>query len=269
MNEELTHAQLIPMNGAQPDTANALPVQFNPATLKVGLSNTLKADDHGAGRDTAAQFVDKSSSSLTVDLIFDTTLDNSDVRLKTKAIADRFMKPRDEGGDKPKAPKKCLFQWGAFTFEGMVESYDETLDFFAPEGIPLRATLALKLKEDRFQFETRAVQAQKRATPKFSPSGPKTSVDRSTQAAGQPATDWRATALFNGIESPRLPGVPGMAVPGGATASVTGATAGARAGTGFRFGSSASLGTGIAGAFGAPSGVTGTAALRGSTRNAG
>lgn len=262
MSEDLTRAQLIPMNGTQPDTGHALPVQFNPATLKVSLSNTLKADDQGGGRDTAAQFVDKSSSSLSVDLIFDTTLDNGDVRLKTKAIADLFMKPRDDGGDKPKAPKRCLFQWGAFTFEGMVESYDETLDFFAPEGIPLRATLALKLKEDRYQFDTRAVKAQKRATPKFVPSGPQTSIDRSTQAGGRPAADWRVTAMFNGIESPRMPGVTGVAVPqvGIATSGSVRGTAAARVGSGFSFGDSASVGTAIAGAFDAQIGVGGTTA---------
>lgn len=247
MSEDITRAQLIPMNGTQPDTAKALTVQFNPATLKVGLSNTLKADDKGEGRDTAAQFVDKSSSSLSVDLIFDTTLESTDVRLQTKLIAERFMKPRDDGGDKPKAPQRCLFQWGAFTFEGMVETYDETLDFFAPEGIPLRATLSLKLKEDRYQFETRDVKAQKRATPKFAPSSPQTSVDRSTQAAGRPGADWRVTAMFNGIESPRLPGVSGMAVPQAA------ATAGAPSGAGFSFGASTRVGTGIAGAFDAAS----------------
>ncbi|HKK04884.1 MAG TPA: hypothetical protein VKA50_03450 [Gammaproteobacteria bacterium] len=263
MSEEITRAELIPMNGNRPDTAKRLPVQFNPATLKVGLSNTLKADDKGEGRDTAAQFVDKSSSTLSVDLIFDTTPDNTDVRKQTKEIAERFMKPRDEGGDKPKAPQRCLFQWGAFTFEGMVETYDETLDFFAPEGIPLRATLSLKLKEDRYQFETRDVKAQKRATPKFSPSAPQTSVDRTTQAAGRPGADWRATAMFNGIESPRLPGVNGIAVP--QTAMTAGA--GASAGIGFRYGASARVGSAIAGAFVTQDGsATATGVLNGRRR---
>ena len=71
---DLERAKLIPVSGTNntPDMDNAVDVQFNPVTLRVNLSNTLKANQ-SQGNSRAAQFVDKSSSTLTVELIFDTT----------------------------------------------------------------------------------------------------------------------------------------------------------------------------------------------------
>src|SRR5687768_2406752 len=71
---ELERAQLIPVSGTNdtPNLDEAIDVQFNPVTLRVSLSNTLKANqNHDSSR--ASQFVDKSSSTLTVELIFDTS----------------------------------------------------------------------------------------------------------------------------------------------------------------------------------------------------
>ena len=299
-------AKLIPVSGAndQPEMDAAVDVQFNPATLKVSLSNTLRENPRG-GNSRSAQFVDKSSSSLAVELIFDTThIDSqaeaiyreraqaegrdrqavapgSDVRLLTKPIAETFCKPV-ESGDQMQAPQRCLFQWGAFEFLGMVDSFDETLDFFSPEGRPLRATVALKLSEARYQFRNRDVEQAERATPTLSPTG-----NRSDEGPGQDAApvqsgaagkpqDWRDTALYNGIENPRLPAASVLATPSvslGASVGIgvgmgagvsAGASVSAAAGIGigagthiqatppaFRFGASGTLGTGIEGAFGA------------------
>src|SRR5262249_26256060 len=42
--------------------------------------------------------------------------------------------------------------WGTFTFTGISDSFRETLDFFSPEGVPLRSTVALSLKEQPNEF---------------------------------------------------------------------------------------------------------------------
>jgi len=301
-------AKLIPVTGAndQPEMDAAVDVQFNPATLKVSLSNTLKENPRG-GNSRSAQFVDKSSSSLAVELIFDTTrIDSqaeaiyreraqaegrdrqaitpgSDVRLLTKPIAEAFCMPV-ESGDQMLAPKRCLFQWGAFEFMGMVDSFDETLDFFSPEGRPLRATVALKLSEARYQFRNRDVEQAERDTPTLTPTGNSNEPAGSdgpgqdagplqSGVAGKPQ-NWRDTALYNGIENPRMPSAALLATPSvsmgaslgaGASAGMSvsaGASVSATAGLGigagttiqatppaFRFGASGTLGTGIEGAF--------------------
>jgi len=226
---QMAKAVLIPMNGDQVETDSAqhIPVQFNPATLRVTLSNTLRAENRGGGSAAAAQYVDKSESSLAVELLFDTSRDfshtavydegdtsfsndfrveaNSDVRRLTRRIADTFMQPQNPDSDRPGAPRRCRFQWGSFRFTGMLSNYTETLDFFAPEGIPLRATLALTFKEDRYQFDLDAsVRAGARGAPAFAPGGPGVTTDRAVQTAGGDPRDWQAVASANDIENPRF-----------------------------------------------------------------
>jgi len=278
---QLARAVLIPMDGdnPDPDENNHILVQFNPETLKVTLSNSLKADNQGGSNSSAAQYVDKSESSLAVDLMFDTTVArdydanatqsetqggisnsaalqqanthqaNSDVRALTKKIADVFMQPQNPEADRPGAPKRCRFQWGAFVFVGMLSSYNETLEYFSPEGIPLRAKLSLSFKEDRYQFEQLEVAAAQRAQPTFTPS-----ADNLPQTLADDDKDpkqWRDAALFNGIENPRLGlslsvSLPSVSIKASAGLS---ASAGAGAAVGFKAGASASLGTSVPGAF--------------------
>jgi hypothetical protein len=225
------------MNGDQvdSDTAQHITVQFNPATLRLNLSNTLRAETGGGHSRAAAQFVDKSESTLAVELVFDTTIaqpgaeSSSDVRQLTRRIAEAYMKPVDAGSGQPRAPRRCRFQWGRFQFTGMLSAYGETLDFFAPEGIPLRATLALTFKEDRYQFEAgEAVQAAARQQPSFAPGGQGMSADRAAQAAGVGGEaraaggkpqDWRLVADFNQLENPRFTPDAGVLVPRGLSAS--------------------------------------------------
>lgn len=242
--------KLIPVTGKndEPDMENAIDVQFNPVTLKINLSNTLKASEQ-SGSSSAAQFVEKSSSSLSLELFFDTTRkeedsgyeQGSDVRNLTGEIATQFIQPEKSGSDM-KAPKRCLFQWGAFEFIGMIESYDETLDYFSPGGTPLRAKLALKLKEDRFQFRQTNdfSDPTKPAVPSLSPRGqdkepeagpdindqgnqdgteppakpnPKEQETEPVPGPSEGKNNWRETAEYNGIENPRMPGVSILATP--------------------------------------------------------
>ncbi|MEJ2065025.1 MAG: hypothetical protein P8X74_17400 [Reinekea sp.] len=248
---------------------------------KGALSNTLKADNSGGTSSSAAQHIDKSESSLTVQLLFDSSVPgsasvpktsgqneaepnltssttngasaanhkaNSDVRLLTQRIAETFMKPVEGGSGKPGAPKRCRFQWGTFVFVGMVSSYNETLDFFTPEGVPLRATLALTLKEDRYQFTlgNNPITGD-RAAPKFAKGNSNKPVSSATDSGKKP-DQWRDTALYNGIENPRETPRSGVSIPSG---SVTGGSGG------FQAGRSDSLGTGIPGAFWQKGGANG------------
>jgi len=281
--------KLIPVSGNNnsPDMDNAVDVQFNPVSLKVTLSNTLKENERN-GNSRAAQFVDKSSSSLAVELIFDTTYidagegesqndieQGSDVRDQTRKIAERFLKPV-EGGEQMEAPKRCLFQWGSFEFVGMVDNYEETLDYFSKEGRPLRAKVVLRLKEDRYQFRQRSdgVAAAQQDTPQLTPTGngDTGSGQNSNPVPGgsEGAGNWRDTALYNGIENPRLPSASVLAVPkvsAGAALGIKGSvgvSASVAVKPAFAYGASASLGTKVEGAF-----SIGTHAGAGISTNAG
>ncbi|WP_295886916.1 hypothetical protein [uncultured Thiohalocapsa sp.] len=248
-----TRAKLLPVSGPtdQGNPSQAVDVQFNPDSLKVSLANSLSANDKSKNGN-AAQYLDKSAGTLTVELVFDTSAEGTDVRRRTGVLYERFMQPVEEGS-KLKAPSRCLFQWGAFEFVGLMLSMDETLDFFSSTGLPLRATVSLKLQQDRYQPRAGSADAPGAgADPTF--------ADVSTQAPDWsppvPSTDWRSTAAFNGLESPRdamgqglsLPGVQPTAALGGKLGLSVKAGA-AVGGAGFSFGASGAIGTGIAGAF--------------------
>ncbi len=296
---DLERAKLIPVSGNEdtPDLNSAIDVQFNPVTLKVNLSNTLKPNT-GQGNSRATQFVDKSSSTLTVELVFDTTYieaaasgaggaqgsgsnsggqngsnrieQGSDVRQQTKKIAEKFLKPV-ESGSQMQAPSRVLFQWGTFEFVGIVQSYDETLDFFSPQGRPLRATVALKLAEDRYQFRSndQATQAAQQAPAlSFTGSGSGNGSGAGDSQSVSPvpggssgAGNWRDNAMFNGIESPRLPSVAALALP---SVSLS-----AGAGFGISGGVSVGLNAGVTGGVNvAVSTGVNAGATAGSNRNA-
>ena len=46
-------------------------------------------------------------------------------------------------------PPAVRFLWGSFQFDGIMESLEETLEFFSPEGRPLRASITLTLSQQQ------------------------------------------------------------------------------------------------------------------------
>ncbi|MCQ8103719.1 hypothetical protein NP590_06350 [Methylomonas sp. SURF-2] len=257
---KLSKAVLIPLDAQNRDAAEEswISVQFNPASLKVTLANTLKDSKSGGGQSKAAQFVDKSESTLAIELVFDTsvleaenlgetdggqTLLHKDVRRQTQRIATEFMKPQDAESKQPKAPKRCRFQWGSFSFIGMLSSYNETLDFFSPEGVPLRATLALTFKQDNYQFDIIDLKDALSRQGRLAVDGEGVSAADANLAANRDPKQWRDTALYNGMENPRHSDQQGVVMP------PSSAESGSGSGGGFSYGQSYKLGTRIPGAF--------------------
>jgi hypothetical protein len=116
------------------DKARPIPVHFNPVSLQYGISNTLAKKGNG---NQTKQVVSQSTATLALELSFDSTDSGRDVREATGPIA-HFMQPARDN-----TPPVVLFSWGSFQFQGMLTSYRETLDFFSPEGVPLRASVSI------------------------------------------------------------------------------------------------------------------------------
>ena len=121
-----------------------LTVHFNPASLVYSVENSVAQQ---SGNPKKAQYVAQFSGKLTMDLQFDTTNDGSDVRTVTNQVA-LFMQasanasaaaqnsapPSANGnssGPPPKAPPVLMFQWGTYQFQGIMDSFKETIDFFS------------------------------------------------------------------------------------------------------------------------------------------
>lgn len=232
-------------------------VMFNPETLRITRSVTVQADTRSGGVSSqAAQQVTTSSAKLAVDLVFDTTADfdaqqdEADVTKITRRIVELFVTPpAPDSTGAPAAASACLFLWGTFQFTGMVESYNETLEFFSASGVPLRSAVSLSLAENRYKLQgvPQRVPGRAQPLPAGAPIGPALST------VGLDPRGWRATALANGLETPRFSAGASLDLDAGAGFS---ARAGASIGLGFSVGASADLGTSIAGAFDADAGAS-------------
>lgn len=186
-------------------------VHFNPQTLQYTITNTLA--NTGSGNSTK-QYTGESTGKLTMDLIFDTTDTGENVRLHSIKVA-QLMEP---GDNEDKTPPVVEFDWGLYTFSGMVETYRETIDFFSADGVPLRASVNITLSSQDEVFEGGSDErpantggsmanrsgANSVQAPPPSPNDGRGVTQTATQA-GNPAAA-REIAAQNGIENMRFPG---------------------------------------------------------------
>ncbi len=198
------------------DTSLKIPCKFNPKELSVEKSNHFAEINIPGLSSSVLQFVRGNSRTITLDLFFDTYEEKIDVRQYTDIITgwDAGVKVSKLEKDKKglmdidselHAPPVCLFIWGAFVFQCIIERVTKRFTMFLPEGIPVRATLTVTLKEYRGvdeqvkELNLHSSDITKRWTVKEGDSL-WLIADREY---GDPA-DWRLIAEANGIEDPRV-----------------------------------------------------------------
>lgn len=208
--DKVIRAELRELKANGQESGYRVPVQFNPETLKVSFANQLEQKS-----DTSStQYVGKGTTKLSVQLWFDVTGPErqevpkvKDVRDLTKSIV-YFITPKPADDDKTKVvPPGIRFLWGSFQFDGIVESLEESLEFFSKEGRPLRASVSLNLSQQKIEFLQNAIKdPQGGKAPGKEPLA-EASIGDTLQdmAAGLgKAQDWQKIAAANGIENPRL-----------------------------------------------------------------
>jgi hypothetical protein len=250
-------AQLVRKTGQKA----TLVVHFNPASLQYTITNTL--ENKGSGN-SKKQYVTQSSGKLTFDLVFDTTDTGADVRAVTEQVA-KLMEPEN------KVPPVVSFEWGVYKFQGIVESYKETIDFFAANGVPLRSTINLTLaKQDQVFEPTKHDKANTSGTlPPDTIQVPSSGGAAGVGAQGGDPRAARGIAAANGEESLRFPSSDSLAISDAvplappvafASGSLTGGlSAGISGGFGVSggagFGISGGAGIGVSGGFGVSGGA--------------
>lgn len=200
-------------------------VQFNPESMKVAFANQL-VQPSGAGdqRGTPAQqFVGAGTTKLTLQLWFDVNSPQpeggpvDDVRKLTQKVA-YFITPKEPGQQAGQfVPPAVRFVWGSFQFDGLMDSLEESLEFFSAEGRPLRASMNVSLSQQRItKFAFRdvppagglggAAAGGVPTTPGTQPlaQAPDGATVQSLAGAAGRGNDWQAIAAANGIENPRL-----------------------------------------------------------------
>lgn len=206
-------------------------VQFNPDTLKVTYANQIQQPSGGGDQrgPQAQQFVGAGSMKLAVQLYFDVTQalpdkDSGieDVRKLTQRVAYYITPAPKQGSTTQFIPPAIRFLWGSFQFDGIMESLEETLEYFSSDGRPLRATLAIVLTQQKITtFKIAELNAPTFTRKNRSPAGtaPQTEAPAnsnvqslagdgnggsSNSSGGGAGADWQTIAAANGIENPRL-----------------------------------------------------------------
>lgn len=218
---------------------NKVTVHFNPESLDITFTNSVQK---GRRNQPAQVSVTETTAKLSMELIFDTTRDGADVRTRTNLIG-RMMDPAQQRPQRNnrnrKIPSIVIFQWGTIWFEGYIDTYKETLDFFSSQGVPLRAVITLSMTQQQRDFNpntsvntsnntagditpgannpaTRSGNASNSNSP-VNRTGEDDSVTDSVasnnaMAAGNSLAA-RAVATLNGIENMRLPEVNELVLP--------------------------------------------------------
>jgi len=157
----------LPQNGSP----ESFDVQFNPTTLRLTLDN--RTTGASTPHELPRQVVGPSSSTLALDLVFDTadegtTADPISVRTKTRQI-EAFLFPQGSGAH---PPPKIRFSWGDMVVEGLVDSMTVDFDHFAANGAPLRAKVSLTIKGNDTAQALSAIEPEsaRKSAPK--PGGP-------------------------------------------------------------------------------------------------
>jgi hypothetical protein len=252
----IAKARLIEIESLSPNApSNTVPgteivLDFNPESLKVSLANNNKGGSQPAGG-SGKQFLGNGTSSLSVEFVVDSTADSSDVRRKTQKMA-RFVAAKEDARteEERRKPPRVRFEWGSFIFEGVVDSLDETLDYFGANGVPMRATVSLKLSRDAIVFlPEQTVAKEEGAAGQIPLTGtiPGESVHEAAAKAGV-GRAWKAIAAANRIDDPlRLQAGAKLDMRAGFAAQAAGFAGGAAgAALGAGAGASASFGAGAA-----------------------
>jgi hypothetical protein len=201
---------------------NWMKVQFNPESLKVSFANQISAPSGGGDQrgTPKMQFVGAGTTKLALQLWFDINAEMpeseqavNDVRKLTQRVA-YFITPTQTTDNPPKfVPPIVRFLWGSFQFDGIMESMEESLEFFSDDGRPMRAGVTLNLTQQKIQrFVIRDTGAQPGTnrpggaapgTQSLTPAPAGASVQGLADSQGK-GSQWQGIAAANGIENPRL-----------------------------------------------------------------
>ena len=183
-----------------PDDQAIVPVRFNPTEYQLQKQNSF-ADINIPGLETPPiQFVRGAGEKLSTELLVDTSDTLEDVRKKYVNRLRGLMNIQSE----LHAPPIVRLVWDEQVFRGVVDSLTVTYLMFRPDGVPLRARLAISLKEYR------PAEVQVKESPKFSPDFEKSytvvrgdSLSKIAAQVYRDAAQWRAIAQANQIRDPR------------------------------------------------------------------
>lgn len=191
------------------ESGERLPCLFNPAQLAISRSNTWTGESMPGRGVPRLRYAGARPGTMAVELFFDTTNDGSDVTKYTGKIlalmdVDSSLPGSNETTHNARPPY-VTFHWGDLhSYKAVIAHLDLTFTYFSSAGTPLRATLALVLRQYE---ESKAFGPQNPTSGTPRPHRvhrvqPGETLDRIAARYYGDSTQWRALASANGIEDP-------------------------------------------------------------------
>lgn len=175
-------------------------VLFNPNQYTINSGTDYKWHKITGLSSPVGQYVSGDEKTLTMDLFFDTSIEQTDVREYTNKITEIMDIESDLH-----VPPLCTFAWGKFTFTGVLQKVTQNFTMFLASGTPVRATLNVTIVEKVSiveQDKKRSLQSADRTKRKV--------LNQNEQLwmiADKEYEDprkWREIAKANNIDNPRI-----------------------------------------------------------------
>jgi hypothetical protein len=112
---------------------------FNPEKYTISKSNSYKDVPTNKNSEPEKEFKKAGSTSLELDLLFDTYESNENVAETTDKLWELMRPKAQANGENKLAPPVVVFEWGVFSFEAIIQSMKQTFTLFKKDGSPVRA----------------------------------------------------------------------------------------------------------------------------------
>jgi nucleoid-associated protein YgaU len=178
-----------------------IPLHFNPSEYKIKKENAFAEIPIPGLESPPLQYVRGGAEVLSLEVLVDTSADLGNVRDKYVSKLERLLAKNQ----KLHAPPIVDFVWGEQVFHGVLESLETTYVLFHSDGTPLRAKLALQLKEYRpveIQLREEGEDTSSDVEKRYVARAEETYSSIAGAVFRDPAL-WREIARANGVTDPR------------------------------------------------------------------
>jgi nucleoid-associated protein YgaU len=177
-----------------------IPLKFNPGEYQLTKANTFAEIAIPGLESPPLQWIRGAAETLSMDVLVDTSDSLKDVRTEYVLPLRKLLTPNA----KLHAPPIVRFNWDGKVFDGVLESLGTSYLLFDPDGVPLRAKLAISMKEYRpVAVQVREIRRQSADVDKTWTVTAGDTLDRIAYAVYRDPARWRVLADANGITDPR------------------------------------------------------------------
>ncbi len=123
---------------------------FNPKELIFDKSVPWNKHKGSRGDNPFLEFTNAEPMTLSIELFFDTYEQQKNVYSEhVQSLVALTLVNKDAASEEQKRPPHCLFVWGTEfpSFKGVIESLSIKYTMFLPDGMPVRATCSIRMKQ--------------------------------------------------------------------------------------------------------------------------